>query len=110
MNPSAPSQQQIDRVVSLVVSALNPVRVVLFGTALHNGASEANDLDLLVVVPEGTDCGTATDDLYRLMYRNRVGVAIDFVVATESTVLRHSNTPGMVFGEIAREGRELYAA
>lgn len=110
MNPSAPTQQQIERVVDLVVSAVQPARIVLFGSAVHNGASAAHDLDLLVVVPEGTDCSAATDDLYRLMYKNRVGVAIDFVVATEATVARHIDTPGMVFSEIAREGRELYAA
>jgi len=110
MNPSAPTQQQIKHVVSLVVSAVQPVRVVLFGSAVHSGASQAHDLDLLVVVAEGTDCSATTDDLYRLMYKNRVGVAIDFVVATESTVARHSDTPGMVFSEIARDGRELYAA
>jgi predicted nucleotidyltransferase len=110
MNPSTPTKQQIERVVELVVGAMHPTRIVLFGSAARDNGVEARDLDILVVVPEGTDCSKATDDLYRLMYKHRVGVAVDFVVATESTVALHSNTPGMVFSEIAREGRELYAA
>jgi len=38
------------------------------------------------------------------------GLPVDVVVATLSDMERYSNSPGLVYREAVREGRELYAA
>ena len=46
--------KEIDRLVSLIVAEVHPLRVVLFGSAARGGMTADSDIDLLVVVPDGT--------------------------------------------------------
>lgn len=98
----------IRNVVVQVVTLADPSRIILFGSAARGDFHPDSDLDFLVVVPEGRDLRDTTDRL-NLGVRARP-MPCDFVVVTPSILRRHRRNPGLVYGQILEEGREVYAA
>lgn len=90
-----------------VVSLAHPKRVILFGSVAEGRAGPDSDLDFLVIVPEGRDVREVEDRL-NVGVRSRP-MPCDFVVVTPGTLKRHGRNPGMIYGEILRKGREVYA-
>jgi uncharacterized protein len=110
MELPAPTDSDVRQIVDLVVDAVQPLRVVLFGSAARDEQRVGSDLDLMVVVPEGVDRRAVARSLYELMYEHRVMVPTQFVVTTPSDFEAHKDTTGMVYRDIERDGREVYAA
>ncbi|PSR02472.1 MAG: hypothetical protein BRD47_03015, partial [Bacteroidetes bacterium QS_8_68_28] len=86
-----PDDAVVKRFVRDIVAAVQPLRILLFGSRARCEAEPESDLDLLVVVPEGTD---------------RRKVAMDVLVATPSVLGRHRDNPGLIYRTILEEGRE----
>ena len=55
----------VARVVRRVVEEVAPLRVVLFGSRARGTARPDSDVDLLVVVPDGTERRATAKRLYR---------------------------------------------
>ena len=91
------------------MAAVQPLRILLFGSRARCEAEPESDLDLLVVVPEGTDRRKAAMDLYEDIYEDipRNGTAMDVLVATPSVLECHRDNPGLIYRTILEEGREL---
>ena len=100
--------QALRRLVDQIVAAVHPLRIILFGWAARGGAHHDSDLDVLVVMPEGTAGLETARELYRRI--RGVGVAFDILVATPAIIERHGDNPGLIYRTILREGRTVYAA
>ncbi len=87
---------------------LHPLRIILFGSAARGEAGQDSDIDLLVVMPEGTPRLAAAEKLHMRMFG--IPAAVDFLVATPSDLERNRDNIGLVYRTILKEGRELYAA
>ena len=70
----------IDKLVANVVSIANPLRIILFGSAAREESGEHSDIDLLIVMPEGTHRRQTAQKLYREI--KGLAVPFDIVVAT----------------------------
>lgn len=101
-------QKNIRCVVDQVVGLVAPLRVVLFGSAVNGTVGPDSDLDFLVVVPDGQRPDIVADRLNTGL-RSRP-MPCDFLVVTPSVLRRNARTPGLVYGEILKHGREVYAA
>ncbi len=97
----------IDLLVRQIVAAVDPLRILLFGSAARGGLAAANDLDLLVVMPEGVHRRRTAQKLYRTI--RDVGVAFDIIVATPGDLERHKDNIGLIYRTVLEEGKELYA-
>lgn len=107
----APTEADIQRVVDLVVETVSPLRIVLFGSAARGELRDGSDVDMMVVVPDGVDELRTAQALYRVKSRAGItGVPVDFVVTTVGRYLARQDSVGSVYREVARDGRELYAA
>jgi uncharacterized protein len=104
----APSQEQLDDLIRRIVGTAHPLRIILFGSAARGEMGAESDLDVLVVVPDGTHRRDTAATLYAQM--RGFGRAVDFIVATPSDLARHGSAHGYVFRPALREGREIYAA
>jgi uncharacterized protein len=91
-----------------IVRIAHPLKVVLFGSAARGQAGLGSDIDLLVVMPDGTHRRHTAQRLYGSI-RN-VGVPFDLLVATPSDLEKHRKNVGLVYSTILREGIEVYAA
>jgi hypothetical protein len=65
-------------------------------------------MDFLVVMPEGTHKRQTAQLLYRGL--RGLGIPVDIVVTTPADLARHKDNPGLMYGRILGEGKELYAA
>jgi len=67
-----------------------------------------SDLDVLVVMPNGTHRRKTAQQLYRQI--RGLGVPFDIVVATSEDLEVHRSNPGLIYQTILREGTEVYVA
>ena len=100
--------QELDAVVKRIVDAVRPLRIVVFGSAARGEAGADSDIDVLVVMPDGTNRRETMHYLHTQFFG--LPVAVDVVVATPSDLERHGRSPGLIYRTILDEGRELYAA
>ena len=99
---------EIERLVSLIVAEAQPVRVILFGSAARGDMTPGSDIDLLVVMPDGTHRLHAMQRLYA--HIRGVTVPLDIPVATTTDLEVRGDALGRVYRDALREGRDLYAA
>ena len=99
---------ELDLIVQRIVDVLHPLRIILFGSAARGKTGQDSDIDLLVVMPEGTPRLATAEKLHMRMFG--IPAAVDFLVATPSDLERNRDNIGLVYRTILKEGRELYAA
>ena len=98
----------LDELVRRIREVVEPLRIILFGSAARGEMRPDSDLDLLVVMPDGTACRATAMRLYRDIHGIRM--PFDLIVATPAMLVKHARTPGLVYRHALDEGRELYAA
>ncbi|HUT54206.1 MAG TPA: nucleotidyltransferase domain-containing protein [bacterium] len=101
-------QEQIEKLLRLIVGEVNPVRVILFGSAARGEFGPESDVDVLVVMPEGTHRRHTAQKLYREI--KGITIPFDIVVATPGDLEKHRDNPGLIYKTILEEGRTIYAA
>ena len=94
--------------VRRIVEAVHPQRVILFGSAAWGEMGPNSDLDVLVIMPDGTHRRRTAQEVYRRMWG--FGFAKDIVVVTESDVREYRTNPYIMIKNALEEGRELYHA
>ncbi len=99
--------QVLSSLLKRIVEEIKPLRVILFGSVARNTMSEESDIDLLVVMPEGTHRRHTA----QLIYKNirNIGVPFDVLVVTDRDLEKHKNSMGLIYQEILAEGIEVYA-
>ena len=102
------SQEILDDIVQRIVGAVQPTRILLFGSAAQGRMGPDSDGDLLVVMPDGIHRRRTAQDIYRSL--TGLGIAKDIVVATESDVRNYADNPSLVLFPALREGTELDCA
>ena len=100
-------QKNVRQVVDQIVKLANPLRVILFGSAAKGTVGPESDLDFLVVIPDNQHPDEVADRL-NLGVRPRP-MPCDFLVVTPAALRRGVNNPGLVYGEILKHGKEVYA-
>ncbi len=100
------SDSTLDRLVREVVKRVNPLRIVLFGSAARDESGEQSDIDLLVVMPEGVHRRRTAQKLYREIKGLRV--PFDIVVATAQDLEKHKDNDGLIYKNALKEGIEVY--
>jgi uncharacterized protein len=99
---------QLEELVRRIVEAAHPLRIILFGSTARGEAGPTSDVDVLVVVPDGTHRLDTAENVYVNLHGFRIDV--DVVIATEGDIAKYKDSPGLVYREAIRDGRTLYAA
>ena len=100
----------VDGIVATMVERIadqfDPERIFLFGSRARGDEKNLSDVDLLVVMPDGTDrreaaveMGVAVGDL---------PIAKDIVVTTPAHIAQRGNVIGTVLRPALNEGKVLY--
>ena len=103
-----PSAKVLKRLTKTIVALAHPKRIILFGSAARGDMGKHSDLDLLVVMPDGTHRRNTAGDIYTGLWD--LGYAKDIVVVTESDIVQYASNPYMVIYHALKEGKELYRA
>ena len=96
----------ISTMVDRIVGRFQPSRVVLFGSYARGTAVESSDVDLLAVLPNGTDQHRAAVEIHRTL--GDLPVAKDIVVTTPEEISRRGHIVGGVLCAALREGKAIY--
>lgn len=95
-------------VVLQITKTVSPRRIILFGSAATLKRGTPADLDLLIVMPDGTHRRETSMALHRKLAG--LGVAKDLVVVTEKDLVEYGGNSSLVIFPALQEGRELYRA
>lgn len=89
------------------MAAVQPEKIILFGSAAREEMGPDSDVDLLVVKPCGHRRRTA-----RKIERSLIGIGIstDIIVAKPDDIERYKDTIGLIYRPALNEGKVLYAA
>ncbi|MCY3843086.1 MAG: nucleotidyltransferase domain-containing protein [Acidobacteria bacterium] len=98
-------ETMLAEVTAAIVAAVQPQKIVLFGSAARGTMNRNSDIDLLVIKDGVRYRRTAARIHMQLPARAR---QIDIVVASTIDVARHRHKPYYVFEPALREGRVLY--
>jgi len=99
-------QSRLDEMVRRIVEAVNPLRIILFGSAARGEARPGSDLDVLVVMPEGTHRRQTAGMLYTRMVG--MNVPVDIIVAAPDDLAQYGDTKGLVYRNVVREGQDIH--
>ena len=110
INPTdvAITQELLDEAVRRIVKAVQPLRIILFGSAARGNIGPNSDLDFLVIMPDGVHRRRTSRHLYCSL--SGLGMPKDVVVVTESDVKSYGHDPSLVIAPALAEGRDLYHA
>jgi uncharacterized protein len=100
------SEEILQEIVRRIVAAVEPEKIILFGSAARKEMGPDSDLDLLVVKPCGHRRRTA-----RKIERSLIGIGIptDIIVAKPEDIDRYKNTIGLIYRPALNEGKTIYA-
>ncbi len=92
--------------VDRIADEFEPDRIVLFGSRARDEATASSDVDLLVVMPDGTDRREAA-----IAMRVAVGdlpLAKDIIVTTPDEIGRRAHIVGTLLRAALREGKVVH--
>jgi predicted nucleotidyltransferase len=98
--------QIIDDVAQRLIQEFNPLKIILFGSRARGDFRADSDLDLLVVMPDGTDRHAAA-----VAMRRRLAdllTPVDVIVTTPQEIERRGNAFGSVLRPALRQGRVIH--
>ncbi len=103
-----PNADLLEELKNRILNVTNPLKIILFGSAARGDMSSDSDLDILIVLQDGTNCG----QVVRRIYRNLIGfnAGADIIAVTETDLSLYGNKFGLVYYSAQQEGREIYAA
>ena len=85
----------------------NPLKVILFGSYAHGGATTDSDVDILVIMShQGKSWRTAT----KIRHQSRPGFAVDLLVRSPEQVRQRCAMGDCFIRDITDNGRILYEA
>ena len=106
--PMTPAMANVAPVLKRrIVRRFRPLRIVVFGSQARGDAKPDSDIDLLVVVPDGTDEQATARDI-RAALRD-LPISEDVIVVSESRVRRFGDIAGSVLNDALRKGVTIYA-
>jgi predicted nucleotidyltransferase len=96
----------ITEMVDRIVREFQPEKIILFGSQARGDVHKWSDVDLLVVMPDGTNRREAAVGMIRAL--NDMLVAKDIIVTTPEEIVRRDHINGTVLRPALREGQVLY--
>jgi predicted nucleotidyltransferase len=103
-----PNDKVVEKLVRQVVEIIHPLQIILFGSAARGTMGPDSDLDLLIVMPEGTRRRRTAQRLYREI--KGLGAPFDLLVTTPSELEKHKDNIGLIYRTVLQEVKELYVA
>ena len=103
-----PDQKVLSELVRRIVDSVNPLRIILFGSAARGKMGAHSDLDILVVMPDGVHRRRTAQAIHRRLFG--MGVAKDIVVVTEQDIREYGDNPSLILSPALNEGKEIYHA
>ncbi len=97
----------IQLVCERIVRDLKPLSIILFGSMARGDYNKYSDIDIMIVMPEGTNTRVASLSMSYL--DSDLGMDVNKIVETSSSMEKYSHLRGSVQRMALLEGVELYS-
>jgi uncharacterized protein len=97
---------QFDQSIKIIISYLNPEKIILFGSRANSTFSENSDYDLFILKKDITHKRKATQELYKLLYPTKL--AIDLIIETPENFEALKNHNSLVYYQVDKFGKVVY--
>lgn len=99
---------ELEKIQDVVVEAVAPDRIILFGSRARGQSASNSDYDLLVIKDDvQNEREVARKINYRLLHED-IERTVDIIVASTDTWNRNARKIGTIYKRIAEEGVTLY--
>jgi predicted nucleotidyltransferase len=98
----------IDKIVSIIVSLVDPEQIVVFGSYARGENKNTSDIDLLILKRNLKDSKTITDNLYMSFFDNKIKIPVDLIVIDYDKYNNLKNEIGYIYKTINEEGKLIY--
>jgi len=98
----------IKEIIKRIIKAVNPDKIILFGSRARGTVKPDSDIDLVVVVSGDIHRRKTAQKIYMSLIG--VGCPVDVIVLKPEDLEKYKNSVGVIVPEILKEGKELYAA
>ena len=106
--PLTKDTETVKRLTELLIEAVKPNRIIMFGSQVRGEAGEDSDFDVMVVQEAVPDRVGEMVRLNRLL--RSFDLPVDLLVVSAEKFNYWCDTPGNVYFEAATEGQVLYEA
>ncbi len=96
----------IESMANRIAEKFRPHRIILFGSQARGTANYHSDIDLLVVMDDGTDLRNTAIEMRRAVMD--LPISKDIIVTTPDEIARRGNLVGTVLRPALHEGVTLY--
>ena len=99
----------VDEVINDAVSRLQdftPIKIILFGSYAMGHATSDSDIDLLVVMSDGTDRRQAAIQMHQTL--RDLPIPKDIIVTTPDEIATRGDVAGSMLESALRDGKVLY--
>ena len=100
-------EEILQEIVRRIVAAVQPEKIILFGSAARGEMGPDSDLDFLIITACDHRRNTARKIRRRLI---GIGFPIDIIVAKPEDIERYRDEIGLIYRLALKEGKVLYAA
>lgn len=103
-----PDTNTLNQLVQRIVEIVDPLKIILFGSAARGEMGPDSDIDVLIVMPEGVHRRKTAQNLHIKM--SGIPFPVDILVTTPTDLNKHKDNIGLIYHNILKEGKEIYAA
>ena len=96
----------LDTIVQRIVTAIQPQKIILFGSLGRGEESTHSDIDLMIIRESTLPRHRRYAEVRRLFWG--MGLPMDILVYTPEEFARYQSVPGSFTNTVAREGKVLY--
>ena len=98
----------IDKIISIIVSSVDPDQIVLFGSYARGENKNSSDIDLLILKKNLKNANTITDNLYMSFFDNKIKIPVDLILVDYYKYNILKNEIGYIYKTIHEEGLLIY--
>lgn len=101
-------EKTITQLVKQIIKISKPLKIILFGSVAKGKIHKDSDIDILVIMPNGTNKRKTAQELYSKI--EHIQISFDIIVATPETLEKNKDNNGLIYKSALKEGKEIYAA
>ena len=98
----------VEHIKDVIVSEINPDKIILFGSRARGNYGEDSDYDILILKSHFKNRRKTLNDLRITLYKKGVCVAMDILLLDTAKYVLLSGVNGFVYKDIKQEGRVIY--
>ncbi len=99
-------QEAIQKLIELIVTKVDPDKIILFGSRATENFHKDSDYDLCIIKKDVAHKRQLAQEIYRLLYGS--GLSVDVIVETPEKFLELKDNPYLIYKQIETKGRVLY--